>query len=83
MTEEYNTVLFSWYYKGFELFRRYFVKHHSGVNLENLDFEEVDNEMEIDEVAKVAATDENVLGEIPANPKGSPTDMTVGNVAAT
>ena len=25
--EEYNTVLFSWYFKGFELLRRYFVKH--------------------------------------------------------
>ena len=25
--EEYNTVLFSLYFKGFELLRRYFVKH--------------------------------------------------------
>ena len=37
-TEEYNTVLFSWYYRGFELLRWYMVKHSSGVNLEDLDF---------------------------------------------
>ena len=40
--KEYNTVLFSWYYKGFELLRRYLVKHPSGVDLENLDMEVVD-----------------------------------------
>ena len=37
--EEYNTMLFSWYYKGFELLRRYLVKHSFGVDLENLDME--------------------------------------------
>ena len=47
--EEYNTVLFSWYFKGFELLRRYFVKHPTRVNLENLDLEEVDKEMAADE----------------------------------
>ena len=26
-TDEYNIVLFSWYFKGFELLRRYLVKH--------------------------------------------------------
>ena len=41
-TDEYNTVLFSWYFKGFELLRRYFIKHPSGVDLEKLDLEEVD-----------------------------------------
>ena len=41
-TDEYNTVLFSWYFKGFELLRRYLVKHHSGVDLGKLDLEEVD-----------------------------------------
>ena len=30
-TEEYNTVLFSWYYKGFEFLRWYFVKHPTEV----------------------------------------------------
>ena len=37
-TEEYNTILFQWYFKGFELLRRYMIKHGSGVDLENLDF---------------------------------------------
>ena len=32
-TDKYNTVLFSWYFKGFELLRRYLVKHPSGVDL--------------------------------------------------
>ena len=41
-TDEYNTVLFSWYFKGFELLRRYLVKHPSGVDLGKLDLEEVD-----------------------------------------
>ena len=36
-TKEYNTVLFNWYFKGFELLRRYFIKHPSGVDLEKLD----------------------------------------------
>ena len=50
-TEEYNTVLFSWYFKRFELLRRYFMKHHFGVDLEKLDLEEVDKEMAADEAA--------------------------------
>ena len=32
-TDECNTVLFSWYFKGFELLMRYLVKHPTGVNL--------------------------------------------------
>ena len=32
-TNEYNTVLFSWYFKGFELLRRYLVKHPIRVDL--------------------------------------------------
>ncbi|KAL0010419.1 hypothetical protein SO802_005527 [Lithocarpus litseifolius] len=39
-TEEYNTMLFNWYYKGFELLRRFLVKYSTDVNLENLDLEE-------------------------------------------
>ena len=50
-TEEYNTVLFSWYFKGFELLRRYFTKHPFGVDLENLDLEEVDTEMAANEAS--------------------------------
>ena len=45
MTDKYNTVLFNWYFKGFELLRRYLIKHPFGVDLETLDLEEVDQEM--------------------------------------
>ena len=54
-TDEYNTVLFSWYFKGFELLMRYLVKHPTGVNLQNLDLEEVNQEMAIDEAAQSSA----------------------------
>ena len=54
-TEEYNTILFQWYFKGFEILRRYMIKHGSGVDLENLDFEAVDKEMEEDEAAQASA----------------------------
>ena len=55
-TEEYNTVLFSWYFKGFELLRRYFIKHPSGVDLEKLDLEEVDKEMAADKAVQSSST---------------------------
>ena len=48
-TDEYNLVLFSWYFKGFELLRWYLVKHPSGVDMAKLDLEEVDQEMAADE----------------------------------
>ena len=48
-TDEYNSVLFNWYFKGFELLRRYLVKHPSGVDMGKLDLEEVDQEMAADE----------------------------------
>ena len=51
-TEEYNTMLFSWYFKGFELLRRYFFKHSIRVDLENLDLEKMDKEIDTDEVSK-------------------------------
>ena len=50
-TKEYNTILFQWYFKGFELLRGYLVKHGPSVDLEGLDFEAVDKEMEVDEAA--------------------------------
>ena len=56
-TEEYNTVLFNWYFKGFELLRRYFIKHPSGVDLEKLDLEEVDKEMAADEAVQSFAVE--------------------------
>ena len=61
-TEEYSTVLFSWYFKGFELLRRYLVKHPTGVDLPNLDLEVVDQEMAADEVAQSSAPE----GDAPA-----------------
>ena len=54
-TEEYNIILFQWYFKGFELLRRYMIKHGSGVDLENLDLEAVDKEMEEDKAAQASA----------------------------
>ena len=54
-TEEYDPILFQWYFKGFELLRRYMIKHSPGVDLENLDFEAVDKEMEEDEAAQASA----------------------------
>ena len=53
--DEYNTILFNWYFKGFELLRRYLVKHPAGVDMESLDLEEVDKEMALDEVAQSSA----------------------------
>ena len=50
-TEEYNTMLFSWYYKGFELLKRYLIKHSIGVDLGNLDLKEVDKEISADEAS--------------------------------
>ena len=56
-TDEYNNVLFSWYFKGFELLRRYFIKNPSGVDLEKLGLEEVDREMVTDEAAQSSAAE--------------------------
>ena len=56
-TDEYNTVLFSWYFKGFELLRRYFMKHPSGVDLEKLDLEDIDKEMAADKTAQSSAVE--------------------------
>ena len=52
LSDKYNVILFSWYFKGFELLRRYLTKQNPVVDLENLDFEAVDKEMEVDEAAE-------------------------------
>ena len=52
--EEYNAILFGWYFKGFELLRRYMVKHGPRVDLEDLDFEAIDKEIEADEAAQAS-----------------------------
>ena len=74
-TDEYNSVLFSWYFKGFELLRRYLVKHPSGVDMAKLDLEEVDQEMAADE-ANHSATETDAHETAPANeaPEGAPAD---------
>ena len=61
LTEEYNTVFFSWYYKSFKLLRRYMVKHPSGVDLEDLDFEEMDKEMETIRLPKLLLLSKRML----------------------
>ena len=50
-TDEYNTILFQWHFKGFELMRRYLIKHRLGTDLEELDFKAVDKEIKADEAA--------------------------------
>ena len=55
-TDKYNTILFQWYFKGFELLRRYLIKHGPGMDLEDLDFEAIDKEIEEDEAAQAAVS---------------------------
>ena len=62
--DEYNTVLFSWYFKGFELLKRYLVKHPSGVDLQGLDLEVVDQEMAADEATQSSAPEEPAADQI-------------------
>ena len=62
-TKKYNTVLFNWYYKGFELLRQYLVKHPSRVDLKNLDMEVVDQEMAMDEASQSMAPAEDAPGD--------------------
>ena len=49
-TDKNNTILFQWYFKGFEL-RRYLIKHGPETDLEELDFKAIDKEIEEDEAA--------------------------------
>ena len=74
-TDEYNSVLFSWYFKGFELLRRYLVKHPLGVDMVKLDLEEVDQEMAADE-ANHSATETDAPETAPASDalEGVPAD---------
>ena len=52
LMDEYNVVLFGWYFKSFELLRRYLVKNGHEIDLEDLDFEAIDKEIEVDEAAQ-------------------------------
>ena len=59
-------MLFNWYFKGFELLKRYLVKHLSGVDMAKLDLEEVDQKMAADE-ANHSATETDAPETVPAN----------------
>ena len=65
--DEYSTVLFSQYFKGFELLCRYMIKHPTGVDFENLDMEVVDQQMTADEAAQSTAP-EATPGDTPMPP---------------
>ena len=69
-TKEYNIVLFGWYFKGFELLRRYFIKHLYGVDLENLDLEEVDKDMAVDKASNSTAPNGDALKSALPPPTG-------------
>ena len=75
-TDEYNTFLFSWYFKGFKLLRRYLVKHPSIVDLGKLDLEEVDQEMAVDEATHSSANETNAPKSASTNeaPESAPAD---------
>ena len=59
-------MLFSWYYKGFELLRQYFVKHPAGVDPENLDLEEVDKQMAANEASQSTTPKGEALESAPS-----------------
>ena len=68
LTKEYNAILFGWYFKGFELLRRYLIKHGPEIDLEDLDFEAVDKEIEVNEATQAAQATKSV-GEDPPVPE--------------
>ena len=61
-------MLFYWYYKCFKLLRQYLVKHPSGVDLENLDMEVVDQEMAADEASQSTTPGEATPRDTPLPP---------------
>ena len=54
--DEYNTILFGWYFKGFELLMRYLIRHGPGTDMEDLDFKAIDKEIKADKAAQATAT---------------------------
>ena len=58
-TNEYNTMLFNKYYKGFELLRWYLINHPIGVDLESLDLKVVDKKMAAAAQSTAIALEEN------------------------
>ncbi|KAK9998102.1 hypothetical protein SO802_017705 [Lithocarpus litseifolius] len=80
LTEEYKTVMFSWYYKGFKLLKRYLMKHNPEVDLESQDFELVDKEMEVNKAAQATAA-ATVVKENVAEIEGDASGPTGGSDA--
>ena len=74
-TDEHNTMLFNWYLKEFELLRRYLVKHPVGVDMENLDLEEVDQKMAVNEASQSTAPE----GDAPKTTHAPPANDEVAN----
>ena len=58
LMDKYNVVLFDWFFKSFELLRRYLVKNGREIDLEDLDFEAIDKEIEADEAVQAAAAED-------------------------
>ena len=75
-TEEYNAILFGWYFKGFELLRRYLVKHGPSVDMEELDFKAVDKEIKVD-VSAQASQVATITGDNPQDSKKDVDDAPV------
>ena len=71
-TEEYSTVLFSWYFKGFELLRKCLVKHPAGVDLPTLDLEVVDQEMAADEATQPSLPEGHAPSDDAPNAENAP-----------
>ena len=70
LTEEYNAILFGWYFKGFELLRRYLIKHGPEMDLEDLDFKAIDKEIEADEAMQAVQATASVGEDPPVPEKG-------------
>ena len=77
LTDEYNVILFDWYFKGFMLLKRYLVKHGLEIDLEDLDFEAINKEIEVNEAAQVAQAAIAAAGKDPPVPKKGGTDTPV------
>ena len=61
-------MLFSWYFKGFDILRHYLFKHPVGLDMENLDLEEVNREMATDEASQSTMLEGDAPETTPAPP---------------
>ena len=70
LTEEYNAILFGWYFKGFKLLKRFLVKHGPETDLEDLDFEAIDKEIKADKAVQAAQATASAGEDPPMLKKG-------------